>query len=609
MSGRAWYPATPPAAALPDALLAARLLALDPRGTGAVIRAQNGPLRERWLAFWRAHLAPATTIRKMPPMIGDDRLLGGLDLSATLAAGHEIAERGLLAESDGGVVIALMAERLSVATAARLAQALDTGAVALARDGLSRRLPARIGVLAFDEGLNEEERLPAVLGEHLAFRLDFSDIAARDMIWPRADPEAITAARRSVGAIGASEAMLGALCEIAAALGIHSLRAPLLALRAARGHAALAGKRAIDEADVTIAARLVLAPRAVQLPPQAVAEAQNPPAEKHQDASRNRAPAPGEADDGRRQEDDHARPGESESPPSAAQILAAVRAHLPPGLLAGAGGKLSRSRAGAVGRVGATRSEAKRGRPIGVSRGEPKGGKRLHVIATLRAAAPWQPLRRDAAGRGKDGGHVLVRRSDFRVIRYREPAATLTIFVVDASGSTAFERLAEAKGAVELLLGECYVRRDQVALVAFRGQGAEVLLPPTHALARARRALSALPGGGATPLAAGLDVARGLVIAAQQRGESATVVVLTDGRANVARDGAPLRARAEADARAAAAALRARGSSGVLIDTARWPHPFARELAAAMGVSFLALPQADAATLSRAARAARMGSA
>ena len=126
MSGRAWYPATPPAAALPDALLAARLLALDPRGTGAVIRAQNGPLRERWLAFWRAHLAPATTIRKMPPMIGDDRLLGGLDLSATLAAGHEIAERGLLAESDGGVVIALMAERLSVATAARLAQALDS---------------------------------------------------------------------------------------------------------------------------------------------------------------------------------------------------------------------------------------------------------------------------------------------------------------------------------------------------------------------------------------------------------------------------------------------------------------------------------------------------
>ena len=130
--------------------------------------------------------------------------------------------------------------------------------------------------------------------------------------------------------------------------------------------------------------------------------------------------------------------------------------------------------------------------------------------------------------------------------------------MVDASGSAALNRLGEAKGAVELLLAECYARRDQVALLAFRGRAAELLLPPTSSLVRAKRSLSALPGGGGTPLAAGLDAALAAAAAERRRGRTPTVVLLTDGRANVARDGAGDRARAEADALAAARA-RARG--------------------------------------------------
>ena len=104
---------------------------------------------------------------------------------------------------------------------------------------------------------------------------------------------------------------------------------------------------------------------------------------------------------------------------------------------------------------------------------------------------------------------------------------------MDASGSSALHRLAEAKGAIELLLASCYVRRDRVALVAFRGQSAELLLPPTRSLVRAKRSLASLPGGGGTPLAAGIDVSLLLADAVQRRGGTPTIVLLTDGRANV----------------------------------------------------------------------------
>ena len=176
---------------------------------------------------------------------------------------------------------------------------------------------------------------------------------------------------------------------------------------------------------------------------------------------------------------------------------------------------------------------------------------------------------------------------------------------MDASGSAALERLAEVKGAVECLLAEAYVRRDRVALVAFRGTGAEIVLAPTRALARARRDLGALPGGGGTPLASGLDKAGDLARAIERAGGSATLVVLTDGRANIARSGAPGRVEAGTDALEAARLLRASAIRTILIDTAARPQDSARRLADAMGARYLPLPYADAAVMSAAIRSAR----
>jgi magnesium chelatase subunit D len=195
-----------------------------------------------------------------------------------------------------------------------------------------------------------------------------------------------------------------------------------------------------------------------------------------------------------------------------------------------------------------------------------------------------------------------VRRSDFRVKRFEQPVLTTTIFVVDASGSAALNRLAEAKGAVSLLLADCYVRRDQVALIAFRGTTAEVLLPPTRALARAKRSLSALPGGGGTPIALGIDAALMLALEVRRRGRITQVVLMTDGRANISREGKSGRAVAQADATLAARRLRAAGIRAVLIDTSARPEPLAARLADDMAALYLPLPYADASTITRAVK-------
>jgi magnesium chelatase subunit D len=236
---------------------------------------------------------------------------------------------------------------------------------------------------------------------------------------------------------------------------------------------------------------------------------------------------------------------------------------------------------------------------MGARRGDPRSGARLSLIDTLRAAAPWQGVRRRRPGRLSEA-RVLVERDDFHVVRFKQRAETTTIFVVDASGSAALHRLAEAKGAVELLLADCYVRRDQVALIAFRGEAAELLLPPTRSLVRAKRSLAALPGGGGTPLAAGLDAAAALCELVLRRGGTPTVVCLTDGRANVGRHGSKGREQALADALDSATALRLAGVRSIVIDTSPRPHASAERLADALQGTYLPLPHADAARLSEA---------
>nr|WP_210322765.1 magnesium chelatase subunit D [Methylobacterium bullatum] len=577
-----------------DALLVARLVAADPHGCGGVVvRAGAGPVRDRWLEILRENLNPGKPLRRMPAGIAEDRLVGGLDLAATLSAGRPVAQAGLLAEADGGLLVAAMAERMGQGTAAHLAAALDTGRLRVERDGLAETRPARFGLILLDEGIGEDEAAPAALADRLAFHLDLTSVppsAMRPVLRPPCDglsPESETPPH---GGGRSDHDPVAELSEVAARLGIDSLRAPLLALRVARLLARLDGRAEIAEADAREAARLVLGHRATRLPEREPA----PEEEERGEGAPETPPPPDGATPGSDPEE-----GTASAPDD--RIVEAARAAIPAGLLAMLLRDGPRLRMPRAGKAGAKAVSARSGRPMGARPGDPRRG-RLDLIATLRAAAPWQGLRRRAEG---GGTCLMIRPDDIRITRFRQRTETTTIFTVDASGSSALERLAEAKGAVELLLAEAYTRRDKVALVAFRGAGAELVLAPTRSLVRARRGLAALPGGGGTPLAAGIDAAGKVALGVRRGGGTPVVVMLTDGRANVARSGIAGRERAGEDSLKAARLFCEADVRAILIDTAQRPQDSARRLAAAMGARYLPLPHADAGAMSAAIRSAQ----
>lgn len=574
------------------ALLAARLFLAAPTRFGGMVLRGSGPAREALLALLSERMAAeGRAWRRMPGHVDDERLLGGIDIAASLAAGKPVAQSGLLEEAAGGALVAPMAERIDDSVAGRLAQALDDGESA----------PA---LILLDDSTDPDESPPASLMERLAFTCDLAQSRMwEDLVLPGAD-------RLDLSAVAPlSHDALGALAATAEALGVASLRPLLFASEAARAHAALAGRAEAIEADLSAAARLVLAPRATRLPPP-------PQEEQEQEQEQEQEPPPPEPP-----QDDSGDPpdsGENEQSEDERQkqqdeleemLVEAAEAAIPQDLLEQLAKGNAPRRTGAASGTGQKKKAGMRGKPLGARPGMPRGGNRLALIDTLRAAVPWQPVRRrerEAEGRAGDAP-ILMRKEDLRIRRYEEKTPRVTIFAVDASGSAAAARLAEAKGAVELMLGQAYVTRSEVALIAFRGDNAELLLPPTRSLTRAKRALSGLPGGGGTPLALGLTAARECAESVIAKGRTASLVILTDGRGNIDADGQPGRAKAREDAEAAAKAIGARGIETLVVDISPRPAREGAALAEAMRGRFLALPRADAKTLQGAIQAAQTG--
>ncbi|MEM9241549.1 MAG: magnesium chelatase subunit D [Pseudomonadota bacterium] len=550
------------------ALRALAALCVDPSGLkGLCLRARPSPARQVLEDQFGYVPLP---LRRIHPAISDTQLFGGVNVAASLSEGKLIRDAGL---SDTQATFVLtMAERATSGLAARLAMILDAG--------------SDHALILLDEGAEPDETAPDALTERLAFHVDLADVRWSDATPLMPAPADLDAARGRLSDLRLAPHQHEALVTIAASFGINSLRAPQLAARAACALAALDGEAKVSDELLQEATELVYPSRATRIP-----ELEDPEITPEQ-------PEP-------QQDSDGAEQGESELTDIPQEMLIdAVRALLPPDFLTRLESRARSKRSAQGSGAGLRRIANRRGRPLPPRPGRLDGRARIDVVATLRTAAPWQMLRRKARA---DAPRLIIHPSDIRLKRYEERSDRLVIFTVDASGSAAMARMAEAKGAVELMLAQAYAKRDQVALIGFRGEGADILLSPTRSLVQAKKQLAGLPGGGGTPLAAGLRSTLELAELGRVRGLSPALAILTDGRANIALDGAAGRAKANEDAQAMARALAVQGLKAVVIDTSQRPGREGAELSGWLGGDYLALPRADAQKISAATDAALTG--
>ena len=591
-------PKTLDVAGLAPAVLAAAVLAVDPLALGGAVVRGDAASAKLWSELVLALAGASAPVKRVPLSATLDRLCGGLDLAATLQLGAPVLQPGLLAEAHGGWLALPGADRIAPMVSAEVCAALDRGWTELARDGFSHRAPARFAALALDEGRDAEEAAPAALYERLALHVELDGAPLVEVEGLAAQ---VFAARARLAAVSLPKTARAAVCAAALSIGEPSLRAARACTTTARILAALAGRRRVIGADIAAAAALVLAPRARHAPPEPGADSAPPsdarpePQTPPQAFDRPEPPSP--------QEDaDPAKGG----PDLEDLTVAAVRAALPQDVLSAGAAPAAASRSVGRGRGGRPMrgAPATRGAPAGVRRAG-SGARRLALVDTLKAAAPWQRIRAAQEAASPAAGRIRVRPGDFRVQARKPPQRGAVLFVVDASGSAAVQRLAEAKGAVELLLADCYARRDQVALISFRQATAEVLLPPTRSLTRVRRRLGEFTAGGPTPLAHALETAARLGVSVRARGERPLLVFMSDARANVARGGEQGRAVGAADALAAARDLAATRLDSVFIDISPRGEAQADAVAKAMGARYLRLPHVQAEAVADAVRAAR----
>ena len=538
---------------------------IDPSLGSLSIKANYSTVREAFLSSLLSLLKPKP-LRKIYPFQNPTDFTKSINMIDTLTLGMPKYNEDIFASDD----IALILTNI---------EKMEKGLSTFLKDKIKNN--NKKFFIALDE--SESNEMPrANLSDYLIFSVNLGGTRYKDLKRVSINRKKIAEARENLATVRVDKKILDYLLASAEIFSISNMHTIFSTLKVAKALCAYKGKKSVSRVDITLAISLSMIHKAKQIP-------------EFQQEEKAKAPEQEQLRDDNESKENNSELNNEEKK----MLIDALKISLPSNLIESLLLKNSQTISlGESAGSGEKNNNFSAGRPIPSVNRKYSSDKRIDLMATLTRAIPWQKIRSSSVT--KKNRKIIIYPQDIMIKRFEKQSERLLIFLVDASGSNAIGRLAEAKGAIEILLSDAYAKRDNVALISFSGLKADPLLLPTKSLVTAKKKLSSLPGGGATPLANGLLEAFNMADAARSRNIKPIIILLSDGRGNMSLDGEGDRIKAIKDTNYVASLIKRNAINNIFIDTSRRKTPIADELARELNGHYFQLPLANSSSISKA---------